>query len=48
MKKFLSRKFLLTVAGLATLAANKQWTEFSAVLIGYLGVNFVSSKIQSK
>lgn len=33
-----SRKFLLAIAGLATLGANKQWTEFVIVLMGYLGV----------
>lgn len=44
MKKFLedmfqratSRKFIITVIGLATLASNTQWTEFTALILGYL------------
>lgn len=44
MKKFLadmfqratSRKFIITVIGLATLGSNGQWTEFTALILGYL------------
>lgn len=42
MKDFLqrisSRKFLLAVAGLITLAANHQWPLFVTTLLGYAGV----------
>lgn len=40
MKDFLarltSRKFLVTVIGLAVLATSDQWTEFTALILGYL------------
>lgn len=37
-----SRKFLLAVAALATLAANKQYPEAVAVVLGYIGVEGVA------
>jgi hypothetical protein len=36
IKRVTSRKFLITVAGLVTLAGNGQWTEFTALVLGYL------------
>ncbi len=45
LESLLSRKLLLAVAGLAVLAANRQWTEFVAVLLGYLGVNVVEAAV---
>ena len=39
MNRFLSRKFLLAVGALATLLANKQYTEAVALVLGYSGVN---------
>ena len=33
-----SRKFLMAVAGLLVLAAERQWSEFVIVLMGYLGI----------
>ena len=38
LKSLLSRKFLLALAGLLTLVANKQYPEAVTVLLGYLGV----------
>lgn len=37
IRRFTSRKFLLSVAGLVTLALNGQWNEFTFVLLGYVG-----------
>lgn len=37
LQKLTSRKFLLSLAALITLAANHQWTEFVATLFAYLG-----------
>lgn len=42
----LSRKFLLAVATIAGLLANKQYTETVAVLLGYLGVEGTADAIQ--
>lgn len=39
MSKFLSRKFLLIVATVATLLANAQYTEAVAAVLGYVGIN---------
>lgn len=51
MKNYLtpltSRKFLLAAAGLLTLAANEQWTEFVVVLMGYLGFNTAAAVVPS-
>lgn len=41
MSKFVSRKFLLIVATVATLLANDQWTEAVAAVLGYCGINGV-------
>ena len=38
IKRFTSRKFLLTLAGALTLAANQQWTELVVLLTGYTGI----------
>lgn len=40
-----SRKFLLALAGLITLAANRQWVEFTVLLGGYLGINIADAKM---
>jgi hypothetical protein len=40
-----SRKFLLAAAAAVTLAANRQWTEFTALVLGYLGLNIVEAKV---
>lgn len=52
MKKFLasllSRKFLLAVAALTTLAAARQWPEFVAALLGYLGVNTIGHAVNGE
>jgi hypothetical protein len=37
IKRLTSRKFLLTVAGGLTLAANGQWTELVALISVYIG-----------
>lgn len=46
MKDFLlrltSRKFLLALAGLIVLAANREWTLFVTTLLGYAGVEGAS------
>lgn len=45
MKRFASRKFLLTVAGLAVLATAQQWSFFVIVLTSYLGINTVATAV---
>lgn len=42
LKQLLSKKFLLAVAGLITLAAYREWAQFVIVLLGYLGVQGAS------
>lgn len=52
MKQFLqtllSRKFLLAVAGLITLVANKQYPEAVTVVLGYLGVEGAADVVERR
>lgn len=46
-ERLTSRKFLLTLAALITLAANRQWTQLVAALVGYLGVEGTSDIVKA-
>ena len=48
VKRFSSRKFLLTLAGGLTLAANQQWTELVILLTGYTGIEGFADITQRK
>jgi len=37
LKRLISRKFLLALAGILVFIANQQWTELTVVILGYLG-----------
>lgn len=46
VSKFTSRKFWLTVGTAIVLIANQQWTELTALILGYCGINTASAYVK--